>query len=129
MAAAGTLAIILFQGYCSYSVGLLDNGRLKEMFGWKLLDFQFPDLNTKRMAIESGAYVQANNMPVGLDVWNDKLFITVPRWKTGVWSTLNYVSLGKTNGRIAMTDVMIMMHINVGRFNRGTFNCRYIFGI
>ncbi|XP_025421542.1 L-dopachrome tautomerase yellow-f2-like, partial [Sipha flava] len=48
-------------------------------------------------AIESGAYVQANNMPVGLDVWNDKLFITVPRWKTGVWSTLNYVSLGKTN--------------------------------
>lgn len=126
------LAIVLFQGCCSYAIGPLDNERLKVMFGWKQLDFQFPDLNTKRMAIASGAYVQANNMPVGLDVWNDKLFITVPRWKTGVWSTLNYVSLGKTNGTTTTTDVMIMMHIKVDLSNHGasvcTFYCHNMLG-
>lgn len=49
------------------------------------------------MAIASGEYVQANNLPVGLEIWRNKLFITVPRWKAGVASTLNYVLLGSGN--------------------------------
>lgn len=105
---AGALAILLLQGCCSYVAVLSDSGRLKEVFGWKQLDFQFPDQNTKGMAIESGAYVQANNMPVGLDVWKDKLFITVPRWKTGVWSTLNYVSLENGNGTILRQSCVLV---------------------
>ncbi|CAH2042679.1 unnamed protein product, partial [Iphiclides podalirius] len=32
-------------------------------------------------------------MPTGLARWRDKLFITVPRWKRGVPSSLNYVYL------------------------------------
>ncbi|KZC03773.1 Protein yellow [Dufourea novaeangliae] len=31
-------------------------------------------------------------MPLGLEVWDDKIFITVPRWKNGVVSNLNYFS-------------------------------------
>lgn len=34
---------------------------------------------------------------MGANIWKDKLFITVPRRRLGVPSTLNYVSLRSTN--------------------------------
>ncbi|XP_077282920.1 L-dopachrome tautomerase yellow-f2-like isoform X2 [Arctopsyche grandis] len=36
---------------------------------------------------------QYNNIPMGVDHWQDKLFITVPRRRGGIPSTLNYLSL------------------------------------
>ena len=35
--------------------------------------------------------VVENNIPMGANVWNEKLFITVPRRRVGVPSTLNYI--------------------------------------
>uniref|UniRef100_A0A2H8TM52 Protein yellow n=1 Tax=Melanaphis sacchari TaxID=742174 RepID=A0A2H8TM52_9HEMI len=87
-----TLAILIL-GCCTCAVWSV-NDRLREVFSWRQLDFTFPDQKTRQAAIASGEYVQANNLPLGLEVWRDKLFITVPRWKAGVASTLNYVSLG-----------------------------------
>lgn len=37
--------------------------------------------------------VAENNIPMGANVWKNKLFITVPRRRLGVPSTLNYVSM------------------------------------
>lgn len=84
---------ILILACCTCAVRSI-NDRLREVFSWRQVDFVFPDQQTRQAAIASGEYVQANNMPLGLEVWRDKLFITVPRWKAGVASTLNYVSLG-----------------------------------
>ncbi|XP_066153350.1 L-dopachrome tautomerase yellow-f2-like [Euwallacea fornicatus] len=39
-------------------------------------------------------YRYETNIPMGANVWKDKLFITVPRRRLGVPSTLNYVPLG-----------------------------------
>lgn len=61
------------------------------------MDFDFPDYASRRKSINSKEFIPENNLPLGLDVWNDKLFITVPRWKSGVVSTLNYVSLNGDN--------------------------------
>ena len=69
------------------------NTKLQEVFHWKIVDFDFPDDASRSKSINSKEFIPENNLPLGLDVWNDKLFITVPRWKTGVVSTLNYVSL------------------------------------
>ncbi|XP_018561263.1 L-dopachrome tautomerase yellow-f2-like [Anoplophora glabripennis] len=38
-----------------------------------------------------------NNIPMGSNVWQNKLFITVPRRRLGVPSTLNYVPLNSPN--------------------------------
>ncbi|VVC38830.1 Hypothetical protein CINCED_3A017841 [Cinara cedri] len=84
---------ILVLGCCTCAVWSI-NDRLQEVFSWSQLDFVFPDQETREAAIASGEYIQANNMPLGLEVWRDKLFLTVPRWKAGVVSTLNYVTLG-----------------------------------
>lgn len=68
------------------------NTRLTEVFNWKVIKYQM-SASDEKSAIESGRYIPANNFPVGIERWNDKLFITVPRFKPGVLSTLNYISL------------------------------------
>ncbi|XP_018332063.1 L-dopachrome tautomerase yellow-f2 [Agrilus planipennis] len=42
-------------------------------------------------------YIYENNIPMGANRWEDKLFITVPRRRNGVPSTLNYVSINSRN--------------------------------
>ncbi|XP_071055480.1 uncharacterized protein [Onthophagus taurus] len=41
-------------------------------------------------------YIYENNIPMGANRWKDKLFITIPRRRSGVPSTLNYVSMQST---------------------------------
>lgn len=38
-------------------------------------------------------FISENNIPMGANRWKDKLFISVPRRRLGVPSTLNYVSI------------------------------------
>lgn len=53
--------------------------KLEEKFAWKELAFAWPSEEAKQEAIKSGKYIESHNLPLGLDVWKDKLFITVPR--------------------------------------------------
>ncbi|XP_050523549.1 protein yellow isoform X4 [Daktulosphaira vitifoliae] len=81
-----------------FSNGVLSvNDRLREVFNWRQVDFVFPDQQTRQQAINNREFIQANNMPLGLEVWRNRLFITVPRWKAGVASTLNYINLDSNN--------------------------------
>ncbi|PNF20871.1 hypothetical protein B7P43_G11191 [Cryptotermes secundus] len=73
------------------------NTKLEDVFHWNLVDFNYPDDTSRRKSIMSKQFIPENNLPLGLDVWEDKLFVTVPRWKPGVPSTLNYVSLSGDN--------------------------------
>lgn len=67
---------------------------------WEKLDYNFPNESMKAAYIASGDFIlQADNLPVGIATWNDKMFITVPRWKKGVPSSLNYISMA-TKGKI-----------------------------
>lgn len=62
-------------------------------YSWKQVEYEFPNDTIRDALIESNDYIPNNNMPLGLAVWCDKMFITVPRWKAGVLSTLNSVSM------------------------------------
>lgn len=58
--------------------------KLQEQYKWKVLDYAFPSENEKIDALRSGRFIPENNLPVGIEVWKDKLFVTVPRWKPGM---------------------------------------------
>ncbi|XP_022913148.2 protein yellow [Onthophagus taurus] len=66
---------------------------LEELFSWNQIDYTWPSLEQRQDAISKGTFAPENNLPLGLEKWNDKLFVTVPRWKSGVGSSLNYISL------------------------------------
>lgn len=67
--------------------------KLDEKYMWKELSFAWPSDEVKQEAIKSGRYIESHNLPLGLEVWKDKMFITVPRWKGGVASSLNYFKI------------------------------------
>lgn len=61
------------------AVAAADAIKLQERFAWQELEYAWPSPEAKQKAIETGVYTPANNLPLGMDVWRDKLFITVPR--------------------------------------------------
>ena len=44
---------------------------------------------SREAAIASGAFIPENNVITGVAVFRDTVFVTVPRWRRGVPSTLN----------------------------------------
>ncbi|KAJ4445282.1 hypothetical protein ANN_07086 [Periplaneta americana] len=79
------------------SLSYAKNTKLEEVFHWNYVDFDYPDDETCKKAKESKEFIPENNLPLGLEIWKDKLFVTVPRWKSGVPATVNYVSLKGDN--------------------------------
>ncbi len=69
--------------------------QLEEKFWWKTIDFEFDSEETRDRAIKSAEFVPRNNVPFGIEIWREKLFVTIPRRNPGVPSTLNYVLLSK----------------------------------
>lgn len=60
-------------------VSTVDAVKLKEKFKWREVEYDWPSQEAKQEAISSGKFVASNNLPLGLERWRDKLFITVPR--------------------------------------------------
>jgi hypothetical protein len=57
--------------------------KLQERYNWRQLDWVFPSLAVRDRLIASGDYVPTNGLPVGIERWQNKLFVTVPRWRNG----------------------------------------------
>lgn len=68
----------------------LANGayKLQERYSWTQLDFAFPSQQMKQQAIAAGDYIPTNALPVGVEHWGNKLFVTVPRWMDGTFIQL-----------------------------------------
>uniref|UniRef100_A0A336N022 CSON011032 protein n=1 Tax=Culicoides sonorensis TaxID=179676 RepID=A0A336N022_CULSO len=70
---------------------------LKEKFKWHEIEFEWPSEDVKNTWNASKKYIPENNLPLGVERWQNKLFITIPRWKPGVAATLNYVDLNESS--------------------------------
>lgn len=53
--------------------------KLNEKFAWKEMSYEWPSNEAYEEALKSGAYIKENNLPLGIERWRNKLFITVPR--------------------------------------------------
>lgn len=73
----------------------MDN--LEVAYEWKQLDFAYPSAAKREEAIQSEDFIPENNMPVGLEVSGNRIFVTIPRWKPGVPASLAYFTLNGIN--------------------------------
>lgn len=88
------LGTVLCLAFCAAPISSANSEKLKEVFHWKTVDYAWEKPEHREAALASGEYVPSSNLPLGLASWKDKLFVTVPRWKGGVISSLNYVKVG-----------------------------------
>lgn len=65
-------------------------GKLRVAYQWKQIDYAWASNDSKRLFPD---YKQEDNLPLGLEVAGDRIFITVPRWRQGVAASLNYIWL------------------------------------
>lgn len=77
----------------SISVLVVCNDNLRVAYEWREIDFEYRSASDRNEAIESKAFVPANVIPVGLEVYQTRLFITLPRWKQGVPASLAYIDI------------------------------------
>lgn len=73
---------------------------LKIVEKWQHIDYNFPSIHDRHFAIRSGLFVPANVTPIDVDVdyrgpigllGSPRIFITTPRFTTGIPVTLGYV--------------------------------------
>lgn len=62
---------------CCCCLGI--NAKLQERFSWTQLTFDWPSAEAETEAKTSGHYIAENNLPLGVERWENKLFVTVPR--------------------------------------------------
>ncbi|XP_074031822.1 protein yellow isoform X4 [Leptinotarsa decemlineata] len=105
------LKLAIFTAFISvgesgrYGAGLPSDGfrrdnsgiKLQEVFAWSKIDYNWPNMEARDEAMRNGVYVAENNLPLGVAKWKNKLFVTVPRWRSGVPAALNYISLDTAN--------------------------------
>ncbi|XP_018912253.1 major royal jelly protein 1 [Bemisia tabaci] len=64
------------------------NRNLRAKYEWSRIDFQWFDENQKADFIESRRYIQENIALNKMKIWNEEIFLTIPRWRPGVPATL-----------------------------------------
>ncbi|XP_060066963.1 protein yellow-like [Ylistrum balloti] len=61
------------------------------VYQWKSLDYSWPNDTTKQQFITDKRFIAENNIITGVKVLDGSVYVTVPRWKPGIPSTLNKV--------------------------------------
>lgn len=74
-----TTIIVLAYG-CS---SILASSKFQQHFQWNILDYEFPTEKARIQALRTGRFIPENNLPVGIETWSEKIFVTVPRWRAG----------------------------------------------
>lgn len=77
---------------------------LVERFRWRFVDYAWPSEDMRQDALARGFYQPQNNLPVGIEVWQDKMFISVPRWAAG---NQHYINI---NSSIQRLFYLLMMN-------------------
>lgn len=75
------------------------NDNLRVAYEWREIDFEYRSAADREEAIRSETFIPANVIPVGLEVYQTRLFITLPRWKKGVPASLAYIDI---NGKLLL---------------------------
>ena len=79
------------------AVSLAVHEEFEVQFEWKYVNYTWPSEQEYEQAKLDKSYIEENNAIAGIKIWNDRMFITMPRWKTGVPVTLASTSSKPVN--------------------------------
>ncbi|XP_028134442.2 protein yellow isoform X1 [Diabrotica virgifera virgifera] len=69
-------------------INLETTGPFKTWYYWNVLDFAYPSETDRDIAIQNEDFIPKNNLPLGVEVYGNRIFVSMPKWKPGVPATL-----------------------------------------
>lgn len=87
-----TLALAAFLVTFS-ALAVQANDNLRVAYDWKEIDFKYANAEERWMAIERFEFKPENVIPFGIEIYKQRLFVTLPRWREGVPASLAYLDL------------------------------------
>ncbi|XP_058061031.1 protein yellow [Anopheles bellator] len=93
--------LLAAAGCCALMLALLPrptraNDNLRVAYQWSEIDFEFSNDAERQEALATRRYIPEHVIPVGLEVYKKRLFLTLPRWKDGIPASLGYINLNET---------------------------------
>ena len=67
------------------------NHKAEIVYQWNIVEYEWPSADVKAREIANGNYLPRNSAVNGIKLYKDKVYVTVPRLKEGVPSTLNVI--------------------------------------
>ncbi|XP_046386734.1 protein yellow-like [Ischnura elegans] len=67
--------------------------KFEVMYEWKAINYSWDSLDDGSAMRRYKNYIPINNAISGVKIWKDRAYLTVPRWRRGVPSTLNWVPI------------------------------------
>jgi hypothetical protein len=64
---------------------------VETLYSSSIIDYAFPSDQVRQNMLQSGKFIPENNALAGVKVYNGSIYVTVPRWRPGVPSSLNLV--------------------------------------
>ena len=77
------------------------NDNLRVAYEWKEIDFKYANADRRWSAIERFEFKPENVIPFGIEVYQSRLFVSLPRWRDGVPASLAYLDL---NGKLTQLN-------------------------
>lgn len=90
---------LLLLSIASTASEVIPGSKLKVHYLWKTVDFVYPNSTSRQEAIDNGDFIPENSHPLGVDVWQDRIFVTFPKWKKGIPATLAVIPRNPTNNK------------------------------
>jgi hypothetical protein len=86
------LVITMILAIVSTNARLFEEGNGAQiMYKWTKLDFDWPTDLDRQNSIRNRSFIVQNNIITGIKVFQKRVYVSVPRWRQGVPSTLNEV--------------------------------------
>ena len=76
------------------------------VYQWNIIEYEWPNSTFKEQEISRGNHEPENSTINGIKVYNDKVYVTTPRLKTGVPSTLNVIVENQQPGNTSVQYVL-----------------------
>lgn len=90
--------------------GVKCNDNLRVAYEWKQIEFQYRNAIDRDNSLN---HDKNNVIPVGLEVYKSRLFITLPRWREGVPASLAYLDLNGWFFCFFFTYITIYIYIYI----------------
>ena len=78
------------------------------VYQWNIVEYEWPNGTMKQNEIDNGNYVPENSAVNGIKLYKDKVYVTVPRLKPNVPSTLNVVVKSPTSSANVTSEDYIL---------------------